>query len=34
MNKIELQDIVGGALQEKFAKAFEKVVEKFFKRTE
>lgn len=27
MNKIELQNIVGGALQEKFEKAFEKVVE-------
>lgn len=27
MNKVELQSIVGGALQEKFEKAFEKVVE-------
>ena len=27
MNKVELQNIVGGALQEKFEKAFEKVVE-------
>ena len=27
MNKVELQDLVGGALQEKFGKAFEKVVE-------
>lgn len=27
MNKIELKDMVGGALQEQFAKAFEKVVE-------
>lgn len=27
MNKVELQDLVGGALQEKFSRAFEKVVE-------
>lgn len=27
MNKVELQTMVGGALQEKFAKAFEKVVD-------
>lgn len=27
MNKIELRELVGGALQEQFAKAFEKVVE-------
>lgn len=27
MNKVELQNLVGGALQEKFNKAFEKVVE-------
>lgn len=27
MNKVELKDLVGGALQEKFSKAFEKVVE-------
>lgn len=27
MNKVELQSIVGGALQEKFERAFEKVVE-------
>lgn len=27
MNKVELQDLVGGALQEKFSKAFERVVE-------
>lgn len=27
MNKVELQDLVGGALQEKFSKSFEKVVE-------
>lgn len=27
MNKVELQTIVGGALQEKFSKAFERVVE-------
>ena len=27
MNKVELQTIVGGALQEKFSKAFESVVE-------
>lgn len=27
MNRVELKDLVGGALQEKFGKAFEKVVE-------
>lgn len=27
MNKVELQNLVGGALQEKFEKAFEKVIE-------
>lgn len=27
MNKVELQELVGGALQEKFNKAFERVVE-------
>lgn len=27
MNKVELKDMVGGALQEKFNKAFEKVIE-------
>lgn len=27
MNKVELQNIVGGAVQEKFAKSFERVVE-------
>lgn len=27
MNKVELQDLVGGALQEKFSTSFEKVVE-------
>lgn len=27
MNKVELKDIVGGALQEKFNKAFEKVID-------
>lgn len=27
MNTVELQDLVGGALQEKFNKAFEKVIE-------
>lgn len=27
MNKVELKDLVGGALQEKFNKSFEKVVE-------
>lgn len=27
MNKVELKDLVGGALQEKFSKAFEKVIE-------
>lgn len=27
MNKVELQNLVGGAVQEKFEKAFEKVVE-------
>ena len=27
MNRVELKDLVGGALQEKFSKAFEKVVE-------
>ena len=27
MNKVELQQLVGGALQEKFSKSFEKVVE-------
>lgn len=27
MNKVELQELVGGALQEKFSKSFEKVVE-------
>lgn len=27
MNKVELQDLVGGALQEKFSKSFEKVVQ-------
>lgn len=27
MNKVELKDLVGGALQEKFSKFFEKVVE-------
>lgn len=27
MNKVELKDLVGGALQEKFNKAFEKVIE-------
>ena len=27
MNKVELQDLVGGALQEKFSKSFEKVIE-------
>lgn len=27
MNKVELQDLVGGALQEKFGKSFEKVVQ-------
>lgn len=27
MNKVELQDLVGGALQEKFSKAFERVIE-------
>ncbi len=27
MNKVELQNIVGGALQEKFEKSFEKVIE-------
>lgn len=27
MNKVELKDLVGGALQEKFGKSFEKVVE-------
>ena len=27
MNKVELKDLVGGALQEKFAKSFERVIE-------
>ena len=27
MNKVELKDLVGGALQEKFGKSFEKVIE-------
>lgn len=27
MNKVELKDLVGGALQEKFSKAFERVIE-------
>ena len=27
MNKVELQEVVGGALQEKFNKAFERVIE-------
>ena len=27
MNKVELQELVGGALQEKFSKSFEKVIE-------
>lgn len=27
MNKVELKDLAGGALQEKFSKAFEKVIE-------
>lgn len=27
MNKVELKDLIGGALQEKFSKSFEKVVE-------
>lgn len=27
MNKVELKDLVGGALQEKFSKSFEKVVD-------
>lgn len=27
MNNIDLKDLVGGALQEKFSKAFEKVIE-------
>ena len=27
MNRVELKDMVGGALQEKFGKAFEKVIE-------
>lgn len=27
MNKVELENLVGGALQEKFSKAFEKVIE-------
>ena len=27
MNKVEMKDLVGGALQEKFNKAFEKVIE-------
>lgn len=27
MNKVELKDLVGGALQEKFSKSFEKVIE-------
>lgn len=27
MNKVELQSLVGGALQEKFSKAFERVIE-------
>jgi len=27
MNKVELKDLVGGALQEKFSKAFEKVID-------
>ena len=27
MNRIELKQLVGGALQEQFAKSFEKVVE-------
>ncbi len=27
MNNVELQDILGGALQEKFSKAFEKVID-------
>lgn len=27
MNKVELKDLVGGALQEKFAKSFEKVID-------
>jgi glutathionylspermidine synthase len=27
MNKVELKDLVGGALQEKFGKAFERVIE-------
>ena len=27
MNKVELKDLVGGALQEKFSKAFDKVIE-------
>ena len=27
MNKVELQELVGGALQEKFSKSFEKVLE-------
>lgn len=27
MNKVELKDLIGGALQEKFSKAFEKVIE-------
>lgn len=27
MNKVELQELVGGALQEKFNKAFENVIE-------
>lgn len=27
MNKIELKELVGGALQDKFQKSFEKVIE-------
>lgn len=27
MNKVELKDLVGGALQEKFNKSFEKVID-------
>ena len=27
MNKVELQNLVGGALQEKFDKSFKKVIE-------
>lgn len=33
MNKVGLQDIVGGQLQEKFNRAFEKVVENHLHKT-